>query len=677
MTTAATLLIVRSDSERDRDLDRRANATGSRLVGYRMQELRFGMNSGQGDDEVRDVLILGGAAERDRLVATVLTPRGGVLEPWRHPTRPAHSARPSRRPRSGDSTSPARRTSHAPRRGASRRVSHEWEGTIAIARNADGTIAGPLRFDGGPRQVRHVAAPAAVFQVAGALTLQHYLHTMSAQLEALQRGVQDVKDMLVRAQKGDLYTAQRFVLQQEQLVEDGTKLGAELSSAIEVHLGRVRSVYSALRDALRSSAEEVVGLVDDTGRIIDHDAYDAGLERIMVEGRRNAVTLLVAMDLTVHLLRLQQVAALERSLGQGPGLRQTALEQISEMRQDSVTLAPCFDQWLVTDEAIAAHASGLRVHHEHTTTRRVLSSATTSLRRLIYDGIARLGVSWVVERAAHSLLYLGTPVLEHDDEAATPARRFTFRQPVRRRCVLVRGAVTRRPSSAPGLALVVAVADTDAPMATIDAERPDRAAVPRCGSEGRRAAPIRARCQRGSRHGSVAGGQRVDGDGDREDERDVLARRNVDAIGVPHSKPLLGDRGDRVAVALDLVLVVDDVAVRFHVGAVLDVDSEAISDPDQRLVDGRGGVASALDGDLVADAELALLDPGNLASGAIFENEGLSQANRLAVDLVSPFAAVVLDPEVIADRQQLLAHEKPLAPGRILPMPMETHLPTV
>lgn len=86
--------------------------------------------------------------------------------------------------------------------------------TIAIARNADGTIAGPLRFDGGPRQVRHVAAPAAVFQVAGALTLQHYLHTMSAQLEALQRGVQDVKDMLVRAQKGDLYTAQRFVLQQ-------------------------------------------------------------------------------------------------------------------------------------------------------------------------------------------------------------------------------------------------------------------------------------------------------------------------------------------------------------------------------------------------------------------------------------------------------------------------------
>jgi hypothetical protein len=72
-----------------------------------------------------------------------------------------------------------------------------------------------------------------VFQLAGALTLQHYLNTMSKQLEALQRGVQDVKDMLVQAQKGDLYAAQRFAVQQEQLVADGTKLGVDHSSAIE------------------------------------------------------------------------------------------------------------------------------------------------------------------------------------------------------------------------------------------------------------------------------------------------------------------------------------------------------------------------------------------------------------------------------------------------------------
>ena len=105
--------------------------------------------------------------------------------------------------------------------------------------------------------------------------------------------------------------------------------------------------------------------------------------------------------------------------------------------------------------------------------------------------------------------------------------------------------------------------------------------------------------------------------------------------------------------------------MRLHVGAVLDVDREAIPDPDERLVDGGGCVASALDRDLVADAELALLDPGQLVARGVLEDEGLSNAQRLAVDLVDPLAPIVLDPEVVADRQQLLAHEKPLAVGLV------------
>ena len=106
-------------------------------------------------------------------------------------------------------------------------------------------------------------------------------------------------------------------------------------------------------------------------------------------------------------------------------------------------------------------------------------------------------------------------------------------------------------------------------------------------------------------------------------------------------------------------------------------DDEAIADSDQRLVDGRGGVASALDGDLVADAQLALLDPRDLVARGVLEDEGLPEANRLAVDLVGPLALLVLDPEVIADRQQLLAHEKPLASGSIPPIPQEWHVPTI
>ena len=66
----------------------------------------------------------------------------------------------------------------------------------------------------------------------------------------------------------------------------------------------------------------------------------------------------------------------------------------------------------------------------------------------------------------------------------------------------------------------------------------------------------------------------VDADRGREDERVVLARRDLDPVRVAHAKPALGDLADRVAVALDLVLVVDDVALRLQLAAALDLDLE-------------------------------------------------------------------------------------------------------
>ena len=55
-------------------------------------------------------------------------------------------------------------------------------------------------------------------------------------------------------------------------------------------------------------------------------------------------------------------------------------------------------------------------------------------------------------------------------------------------------------------------------------------------------------------------------------QRVVLPGLDLDAVGVAHAEPALRHLGDRVAVALDLVLVVDDVALRLHVVPVLDVD---------------------------------------------------------------------------------------------------------
>ena len=102
---------------------------------------------------------------------------------------------------------------------------------------------------------------------------------------------------------------------------------------------------------------------------------------------------------------------------------------------------------------------------------------------------------------------------------------------------------------------------------------------------------------------------------------------------------------------------------------VLDVDREAIADTDQRLVDRRDLVAAALDRDLVANAELALLNPDQLLPRGTLDHEGLSYAKRLAVDLVGAFALVVLDPVVVADREQLLAHLEALTVGLVAAIP--------
>src|SRR5450755_11267 len=56
--------------------------------------------------------------------------------------------------------------------------------------------------------------------------------------------------------------------------------------------------------------------------------------------------------------------------------------------------------------------------------------------------------------------------------------------------------------------------------------------------------------------------QRVDRDREREDQRCVFAVGDLNAVGLAHADPLLGDRRDRVTVTLDLVLVVDDVPMR-------------------------------------------------------------------------------------------------------------------
>src|SRR4029453_10390603 len=96
----------------------------------------------------------------------------------------------------------------------------------------------------------------------------------------------------------------------------------------------------------------------------------------------------------------------------------------------------------------------------------------------------------------------------------------------------------------------------------------------------------------------------VDRHRDREDQRVALRLGDVDPVSVARPEPALRHLGDLLAPALDLVLVVDDVAIRLHVLATLDLDREALAKRRyERLLDRPERLATALDLHRVAEAQ--------------------------------------------------------------------------
>jgi hypothetical protein len=118
--------------------------------------------------------------------------------------------------------------------------------------------------------------------------------------------------------------------------------------------------------------------------------------------------------------------------------------------------------------------------------------------------------------------------------------------------------------------------------------------------------------------------------------------------------------------------VIDEVALRAHVGPTVDVDREAITDAHERLPDGRDRASVPLDLHLVAHAELALLELGHLSARGVLEHQRLANAERLAVDTERPGAVLLLDPVVVPDREQTLAHLITRADGAFLTMVSQT-----
>ena len=133
---------------------------------------------------------------------------------------------------------------------------------------------------------------------------------------------------------------------------------------------------------------------------------------------------------------------------------------------------------------------------------------------------------------------------------------------------------------------------------------------------------------------------RVDAHGDREHERLVLARGDLDPVGVADPEPLF----DTSATVSPSRSISYSWSTRLPLASMSAPPStsidEAVADADERLLDGRERAPVALDLHLVAHGELALLELGDLAAGRVLEHERLADPQRLAVDAVG--AAAVL-----------------------------------
>src|SRR5215211_3840845 len=140
----------------------------------------------------------------------------------------------------------------------------------------------------------------------------------------------------------------------------------------------------------------------------------------------------------------------------------------------------------------------------------------------------------------------------------------------------------------------------------------------------------------------------VDTDRGRQDQDIVLSGGNLDAIGVAHAEPLLRDRGH----IADAVFVVQDVALNLEVRTIADLDGEALPKRgDHRLVHHRHALAAGpLDLHRVADAGDSFLDRADLVALHVAKDQGVPHPQGLAIDFEGALTMVVLDEEVITDR---------------------------
>lgn len=277
-------------------------------------------------------------------------------------------------------------------------------GVLGTVRDEKG-IVGHVRFAGDPENARVVAAPAAAFQIASAVTLQYYLNTITKQLESLQRGIGDIKEWLAADADAELEGAEQSCSDVARHLAASRPLReADLVKLNDAHnVGRRR--FAAARMLLESLEARVDEAITEGGDISNRGKLKEALKDGATSGVANYQRLMRAAVLTIRALALIATHDAREDPNRLETTQDAALREIEEMRSTLVRLSSMLNKLNIRTSAIERDAGWTpnkwgKLPHDELEDYRV---ATKDLRRILRQPPDRLlptlvaSSPWVME----------------------------------------------------------------------------------------------------------------------------------------------------------------------------------------------------------------------------------------------------------------------------------------
>jgi hypothetical protein len=267
------------------------------------------------------------------------------------------------------------------------------------------TIVQNLRFEGGPKDVRVIAAPAAAFQLASAVTMQYYLNTITKQLESLQHGIGDVKEWLRGEELAEVESADQSCADVASYLSAGATLHTadlvKLNDALDV--GRQR--FAAARTRLEALGADIDKALTSNGEIADRDAFKSALTTATADGPRDFQVLMHAARLRGQALTLLATHEATESPARFQVIEETALREISTMKTTLTELMPMLTRLNIRKSAIKREYTwnplkwGVEPYRELEQFRTATKELRAHLRAPVEKVVPALVASrqWVIE----------------------------------------------------------------------------------------------------------------------------------------------------------------------------------------------------------------------------------------------------------------------------------------